>query len=283
MTTTAAPPVRSHTVPWGHSLIVLAGLGFRLAFQGKRALFVSLFLAGPVLIAVALRYVIPNVPRALSSSDELIVNFALMAYGQLLVPFVCLLLGTSVVSEEWDDKTLTYLFTRPVSKAAVVIGKGIGVGVMSMGLIAISFGVTAAVIGSKSLPTDFVKHPMEVPQLLGILVLATLPYTAFFVFLGTVLRRPLIPGLVFVFGIEKFLAWMPLSLRTLAFFHYVRAMVAPFADVSHLVRELEHELLSLADQPSPAASVVWLLAFTVIFGGLAAYAVRRREFLLTKE
>jgi ABC-2 type transport system permease protein len=275
-------PAAAGTVPWVHSLRTLALLGFRLAFQGKRALFVSLFLAGPVLIAIALRYVIPNVPRALASSDELIVNFALLGYGQFLVPFVALLFGTSVVSEEWDDKTLTYLFTRPVPKAAVAIGKGIGVAVMSMVLVGLSFGLTTAVIASRSVSSDFVKHPMEAPHLMGILLLATLPYTALFAFFGAVLRRPLIPGLVFIF-VEKFLAWVPLSLQPLAFFHYVRALILPYADVSSAVREMERHILASAARPTPGAAVAWLVGFTVVFGALAAYAVSRREFLLTKE
>ncbi|MBI1851361.1 MAG: ABC transporter permease subunit [Planctomycetes bacterium] len=268
---------------WGRSLRVLVTLGLRLAFQGKRALFVSLFLAAPVVLAIALRYLIPNVPRALASSDEMIVNLSLMAYAQVLVPFVCLLFGTSVVSEEWDDKTLTYLFTRPVRKSAVVVGKGIGMWLVSVALIAISFAITAIVIGSKSLPSDFQKHPMLVLQLLGILCLATLPYCALFVFLGTVLRRPLIPGLVIIFGLEKFLAWIPASVQQLAPFHYLRALLLPFADVSRLVRDIERDVLRLTVQPTPTAAIVWLLGFTLVFGALAGWVVSKREYLLTKE
>ncbi len=268
-------------LPWGLSLRIFAALGLKLAFQGKRALIVALALVVPIVIAFAWKTLI-RVPRGLSSSEELLIGFTVILYLNALVPLVTLLLGTSVISDEWEGKTLTYLFTRPVRKSAVVFGKAIGMWLLTAALVAASFGATAALIWSKRLPTDFGAHPNLVFSLLGIVVLGTLPYAAFFVFLGTLLRRPLIAGLVFAFGLEKLLSWLPLSVQKLTFAHYLRALTLPFADASDMLRELLRGPLRGIHQPGVGEAIAWLAGFTVLFAGLAAWVVSRREYILSK-
>jgi ABC-2 type transport system permease protein len=205
-----------------------------------------------------------------------------MIFAMGVVPLVCLLFGTSAISEEVDDRTLPYLFTRPVRKEAVVLGKALGMWLVSAALVAAAFCIMAAILWTKRIPSDFQKHPRMIFELLGVLVLATLPYTAFFVFLGTVLRRPLIPAILFAFGIEKALAFMPASVQRLSFFHYVRAMVLPYDDVSQMLRGMERDILASVDQPTPLQGILWLLGFTVAFAALSAWVIGRREYVLGK-
>ena len=46
-----------------------------------------------------------------------------LIYVRFLVPVLGVFYGTSLIADEIEDKTLTYLFTRPIQRAAVIIGK----------------------------------------------------------------------------------------------------------------------------------------------------------------
>ena len=49
------------------------------------------------------------------------IGWVLMVQGT--VPLVALILGSAVVAEEIEDRTITYLFTRPIPRAAVLLGR----------------------------------------------------------------------------------------------------------------------------------------------------------------
>src|SRR5207245_1126242 len=42
---------------------------------------------------------------------------------RFIIPALGVFYGTSLIADEVDDKTITYLFTRPISRASIVMGK----------------------------------------------------------------------------------------------------------------------------------------------------------------
>ena len=44
-------------------------------------------------------------------------------YLRFIVPALGLFYGTSLIADEVEDKTITYLFTRPIARGAIVLGK----------------------------------------------------------------------------------------------------------------------------------------------------------------
>ena len=42
---------------------------------------------------------------------------------RFIVPILGIFYGTSLIADEVEDKTITYLFTRPISRSAVLVGK----------------------------------------------------------------------------------------------------------------------------------------------------------------
>src|SRR5205814_6356650 len=46
-----------------------------------------------------------------------------LLYIRFIVPVLGVFYGTSLIADEVEDKTITYLFTRPIARGAVVIGK----------------------------------------------------------------------------------------------------------------------------------------------------------------
>ena len=46
-----------------------------------------------------------------------------LLYLRFVVPVLGAFYGTSLMSDEVEDRTITYLFTRPVPRGAIIIGK----------------------------------------------------------------------------------------------------------------------------------------------------------------
>src|SRR3989441_2151692 len=95
----------------------------------RRSIFLGLLLGGPVLLAIALRVVDTlyrsgfQINGARAGGAALFGMMMWLLYIRFIVPVLGVFYGTSLIADEVDDKTLTYLFTRPIPRAAVLFGK----------------------------------------------------------------------------------------------------------------------------------------------------------------
>ena len=103
----------------------------------RRTIFMMLVVGAPVLIALMLRLVVAlGAPIFDSHRTENGVSqtvrmtgpaiFGLMIwvfYLRFTVPVLGVFYGTSLMADEVEDKTITYLFTRPIRRGAVLFGK----------------------------------------------------------------------------------------------------------------------------------------------------------------
>ena len=97
----------------------------------RRSVFLGLLLGFPVLLAIALRSIDvmyrTGVWRQINGVKMGgVAIFGMMIwllYIRFIVPVLGVFYGTSLIADEVDDKTITYLFTRPVRRGAVVVGK----------------------------------------------------------------------------------------------------------------------------------------------------------------
>ena len=103
----------------------------------RRTVFMLLVVTAPVLIAVFLRMLVWLGAPILDNRDvrDGVTTtirmtgpgiFGLMIwifYLRFTVPVLGAFYGTSLMADEVEDKTITYLFTRPISKGAVLVGK----------------------------------------------------------------------------------------------------------------------------------------------------------------
>ena len=95
----------------------------------RRSVFLGLLLGGPVVLAVALRIAVTVFPSSAQLNGARIAGgsiFGLMIwllYIRFIVPVLGVFYGTALVADEVEDKTITYLFTRPIPRSAVLLGK----------------------------------------------------------------------------------------------------------------------------------------------------------------
>ena len=67
-----------------------------------------------------------GIPRSTARGSAGATIFGLMIwllYIRFIVPVLGVFYGTSLIADEVDDKTITYLFTRPIPRSAVLLGK----------------------------------------------------------------------------------------------------------------------------------------------------------------
>ena len=199
-----------------------------------------------------------------------------LLYLRFVVPVLGAFYGTSLMSDEVEDRTITYLFTRPIPRGAVIVGKYLAYLVCTELVVLPS--VTAAYllvapVGGGSIGAAF---PLLLTDL-GILAIGLVVYGAVFALIGALVPRPLVAGLLLVFGWEQVALLVPGYLRRLTVAHYLQSLVPhamPQDDTLSAIQSL------FSAPPSATSSLISLAAITAIALWLAARTVERREYVL---
>ena len=197
-----------------------------------------------------------------------------MLFLRFIVPVLAVFYGTALMADEVEDKTLTYLFTRPIPKGAVLIGKYLAyVACTMLVVLPAVMLVYFLVVPFREVPGTFVSLVTD----LGLLALGLAVYGAVFAFVGAFFKRPLVLGLVFTFGWEPTVMVLPGYLKQFTVAYYLQSLVPhamPTEGITSLLQGLFRET------PPMAVSLAWLTAYAVVFLWLATRAVERREYVL---
>jgi ABC-type transport system involved in multi-copper enzyme maturation permease subunit len=199
-----------------------------------------------------------------------------LLYIRFIVPVLGVFYGTSLIADEVDDKTITYLFTRPIPRRAILFGKFLAYLVCTVLLVlpSVIFVFFLIVpIGGSGIGEAF-------PSLLADLAMLAIglgAYGAVFALVGTRLKRPLIIGLVFAFGWEPAVLLFPGYLKRLTVAYYLQALVRhemPQDSAASLLLQVFREV------PSVPISLTGLAVIIGVTLWLAGQAVEQREFVL---
>jgi ABC-2 type transport system permease protein len=248
----------------------------------RRTLFMMLAALAPIVIALIFRLTDAvgvstlRVNGQQVSGPVMFGGMIWLLYLRFIVPVLGTFYGTALVADEVEDRTITYLFTRPIPRGAIVIGKYLAYLVCTVLVVLPSVMVVYLVItpvGGGSLGQTF---PMLLTDL-GILALGLAVYGAVFAFIGARVPRPLVAGLVLVFGWEQVALLVPGYLRRFTVAYYLQSLVPHAMPQDDVVSAIQ----SLFSAPPPAySSILWLLAILVVALWLAARTVQTREYVL---
>jgi ABC-2 type transport system permease protein len=246
----------------------------------RRTVFLALIVGGPVLISIILRIVdLMNVPAMRvngvkmggASIFGLLIWFLFLRF---IVPILGIFYGTSLIADEVEDKTITYLFTRPVRRSAVLVGKYLAY------LACTTLVVLPSIMVVYFLIVPFAQVAASFRALLidlGLLALGLAAYGAVFALVGVVVKRPLVASLIFAFGWEQVALVVPGYLRRFTVMYYLQGLV-PHTRLSDSVVALLEALIT--DPPSPVVAVASLLFAVVAALALAGRVIETREYVL---
>jgi ABC-type transport system involved in multi-copper enzyme maturation permease subunit len=265
------------------SAIRIFDLSLGQMLWSRRSIFLALVVGGPVMLAVIVRIIATLVPSSSFRINGAMVGgpsiFGMMIwllYVRFIVPVLGVFYGTALIADEVDDKTITYLFTRPIPRGSVLIGKYLAY----LGGTVLLILPTVTMVFFLIVPLGAGSVGQAFPSLLtdlGMIALGLAAYGAVFALVGARLKRPLVIGLVFAFGWEPTVLLVPGYLKQLTVAYYVQALV-PHAmpDDSTLGAILQ----VFNDVPPVTVSLAALAIITVGALWLAARTVETREYVL---
>jgi len=160
----------------------------------------------------------------------LFVMIMMLVYLQFIVLYACLLFGASLFAEEEENKTLTYLTSRPVSTFELVVYKYIGFVVSVFVMFLVPLLLTFSIIAthtSYSLTSDFM---FELGQYIGLMFVAIAAWGALFMFFGVFFKKySLMVGLLYALLWETFVANIGTSIKYATVNYYIRSLApVPF-------------------------------------------------------
>ena len=196
---------------------------------------------------------------------------------QVLVPLLALVLGSSVVAGEVENRTVTYLFTRPIPRASVLLG-----GWLAVVLVLLSLQLTSAAVMLHTLRTglwwgvgDELPDGVAAPLLVAV-GFGTIVYSALFASLGTLVKHPMVIGLGYVFAFEVLLSNLPGSNQGLTIQYYLRSYVWQVGEETWRNMDVFQTLVY-----ESASGAVWTLVVVTVISLLGGgWAVSRKQYVL---
>jgi ABC-2 type transport system permease protein len=248
----------------------------------RRTVFLALIVGGPVLIALIFRVVdMLNIPALRVNGVRMAGTsiFGLMIWFlflRFIVPVLGVFYGTSLIADEVEDKTITYLFTRPIPRSAVLLGKYLAylastVLIVLPSVMLVYFLVVP--VGGGSIAATFPNLVRD----LALLAIGLAVYGALFSAVGAWIKRPVLVGLFFAFGWENFALALPGYLKRFTVAFYTQGLV-PHAMPQETVLSMLQSFFK--ESVSPTQAVFTLLLTTAAGLALATRAVERREYVL---
>jgi ABC-type transport system involved in multi-copper enzyme maturation permease subunit len=237
----------------------------------RRSVVIAMLLGLPVVLALIYRAVLGRLPPQIAAFD-FYGNIVAYYYLRFALPVAALFYATALVADEVDGKTLTYLITRPVRRSAILSGKFGAYVVTTLTLalpaIVVSFFLLATANGLSGIGS----RVGDLFRDLGVMALALVAYGALFTLVGVLLRRPVIPGLLFIF-VWELLAYLPGYLPRFTLTAWLQSLIRH--------RPAQEDLSGMFGQVLPAAlSLQVLTVATAAFLAASLWIFSRREYVI---
>jgi len=204
---------------------------FSLSLEGmvwsRRSLLMAVLLGLPVILAILYRVVLAvQVPSKLHAVSGFDLYGAVVTFYYLrnVLPLAALFYATALIADEVEWKTITYLLTRPLRRGAILVGKFVAYLATTLSLTLPPLVATFFILTTAGGFRGVGGHVADLFRDMGVAALAFLSYGALFSFMGVLLRRPLIPGLLFLF-VWELVANLPGYLPRFTITVYLRSLI----------------------------------------------------------
>lgn len=202
--------------------------------------------------------------------DALGLVYLFLLYPQAICLLLALFYGTSVLGHELDGKTLTYLFTRPIPRWKIVVGKFLGIVAALIPAVTVSLVVSGLLLGTGM---------VHLLTLLAGSAGAVTAYAAVFTLIGFMIpRRAMIVGLLYGIIFEFVLSFAPALVNEITVTYYLRSMVAGLLDIPVPI-----EIARIVGGASVPGAIFGLVTITLVCLGLASSLAARQEYVIKDE
>jgi ABC-2 type transport system permease protein len=176
----------------------------------------------------------------------------------VILPLTALIIGSSVLGLEIEDGTITHLLTKPLPRSEIILSKLAVAWTVTTLATAVPLAAAGLIAGSPSLAVGLI-----VGDTIG-----ALAYSASFVALSLITRRPVAIGLIYIVLWENLLASFVSGTRIFSIHH----------QTTSLTNAVAHSELIQSTLPTVTAALM-AAAFTIVATSIAT--ARLRSFALT--
>jgi ABC-2 type transport system permease protein len=239
----------------------------------RRSLLMALLVGAPVAFAILYHVVlVTKTPTRPVTPQDLYAVIVALYWIRNVLPLAALFYATSLVADEVEGRTLTYLVTRPLTRGSIFAGKFAAYLATTFTLVLPAAVLTFFILLGAHGWAAIAPSVGDLFRDLGVMALTLVAYGAFFALLGVLLKRPVIPGLLFLYGWEL-LANLPGYLPRFTLTAWLRSLI------HH--RPAQEGLAGLFQQVLPAGQgLAVLIGVSAVFLAAAAWIFSTREYVL---
>lgn len=194
-------------------------------------------------------------------------------FSPTLLPIMVLILATSALGNEIEDRTLPYLTLKPRARARIILEKYAGIMLVAWPTITLGLVLTWLIARGAQGPARLVGRGLEQPDLVPVLTamvvastVGILAFAAIFLAVSLFVPRALLAGIIYAFGWESLLGRFLPGIRLISVRHYVQSI---------FVRMVDDPSVMIGSAFSRNAAV-WTMAMTMVLAlALAVWRLRR--------
>ncbi len=269
------PPYRGYRAALGAS----CGHALQTLLRRRRLALAALVAFLPVLIPIALSF--------LSSSDfaesgnKVFVRLAEELYVNVFTPLMALFFAGMLIAEDIEMRTMTYILTRPTPRSAWVLGRFTAFFIVAAAIMLCSCSLAfAACTTHADLSLTSVTDLKLLLHYLGVILMALLAYGGFAVFLGAYTKRPIVYGVILLYGWQYIATIVPGLVDFFTIKKYTDALLPIMATQRH-VTEIQTAIGTFQREVflvGAGKALVVLFLITAVTLGATVIAVSRREY-----
>ena len=254
-----------------------------MIMRQNRLILVSIITFLPVTIPLAIAFLSKSAFR--DEGNVIFVRLMEEAQINTLAPLLALFFASMLVGEDVEMQTLPYVLTRPQPRSAWVIGRFFAyllvAGTILVASIFLCFLACTALSG---LHLDDQGDIELMLQYAGVGFLALVSYGALAAFLGAYTKRPIVYGVLLLYGWQKFALIIPGLIDFLTIQKYTDALLPKLA-TSTSRRDIQTALGTYSKEffdVSLRSAAFSIAGITLVMIGLCIYAVRKREYAASR-
>ncbi len=209
-------------LPSLNAILWIAWFSFREMSRRRRLVSLGLINLLPVFMVLAIRIWLPE--EGITAQAQM-VALSTKAFIPFLIPVVAMAVGVSAIGEQVEEGTIVYLWTRPIRRRAIYLGRLLAAQFVSTSLLSLSLALCFLVMVSEGM------HVISWPFLklylvtFGIIFLGSFAYSAIFAAIGTFFKKPVLPAILFTFGWERLVINIPARVQELSLRFHLQNLV----------------------------------------------------------
>jgi ABC-2 type transport system permease protein len=259
------------------AILWIAWFSVREMARRKRLISLALINLLPVLVVLSIRIWFPG--EGITAQLQL-ASLSHDTFIPFLIPIAAMAVGIPAIGEQVEDGTIVFMWTRPIKRRAIYLGRLLAAQIVSTVLMSGSLVLCFMIMvseGTSVITFEFLKLYVLTFMIIG---LGAFTYSALFAAMGTFFKKPVLPAILLAFGWENLVTNIPARVQELSLRFHLQNLIDRPPEAANDLPGLLGALLSTAFNREPVPrvqSVVVLLAVMLIATLVGTWLLRHKE------